>query len=196
MKELIIVGQNILSPPSSWVDTYGDYLYSFALYRVQDDSIAQDLVQDALTGALKSKNNFKGQSTEKTWLTSILKHKIIDFFRKKYSEPVLEDIDLDSTTLDDRFDARGKWKTGPAQWASNPEQLLEQKSFLDMVKKCLRELPKKQAKALALRYLEEEDSKKNCKVLNISTTNYWVILHRARSLMQKCIEINWLKKRK
>ena len=184
---------NILSHPSTWVDTYGDYLYSFALYRIQDDDTAQDLVQDTLIGALKSKDNFKGKSSEKTWLTSILKYKIIDFIRKKYREPVLEDIDLESTALDDHFDARGKWKTGPVKWQSDPEQLLEQKSFLDIVKKCLKELPKKQARALALRELEGETTQTICKVLNISTTNCWVILHRARSLMRCCIEANWLK---
>ncbi|MCP4673188.1 MAG: sigma-70 family RNA polymerase sigma factor [Desulfobacula sp.] len=175
------------------MDTYGDYLYSFALYRIQDEAAAQDLVQDTLMGALKSKKNFKGQSSEKTWLTSILKYKIIDFIRKKYREPRLEEIDLDSTTLDDHFDDRGKWETGPAKWASNPEKLLEQKSFLTIVKKCLGELPKKQARALALKELEGETTQSICKVLNISTTNCWVLLHRARSLMRDCIEINWLK---
>jgi RNA polymerase sigma-70 factor, ECF subfamily len=187
--------QNRLNHPSTWVDKYGDYLYSFALYRIQDESAAQDLVQDALTGALKSKKNFKGQSSEKTWLISILKHKIIDFIRKKYREPVLENIDLESTSIDDHFDVMGKWKTGPAKWASNPESLLEQKSFLDIVKKCLGQLPKKQARALALRELEHESTGAICKVLNISTTNCWVILHRARSLMRYCIETNWLEKR-
>jgi RNA polymerase sigma-70 factor (ECF subfamily) len=97
--------------------------------------------------------------------------------------------------LDDHFDAMGKWKTGPAKWASDPEQLLEQKSFLDIVKKCIQELPIKQARVLASRELEGETTQTICKVFNISTTNCWVILHRARSLMRKCIEINWLKKR-
>ncbi|MEN8210278.1 MAG: sigma-70 family RNA polymerase sigma factor [Thermodesulfobacteriota bacterium] len=177
------------------MDKYGDYLYSFALYRIQDDTTAQDLVQETLVGALKSKKNFKGQSSEKTWLTSILKYKIIDVIRKKYREPVLEEIDFESTFLDDHFDARGKWKTGPAKWESNPENLLEQKSFLDIVKKCIQELPKRQAMALTLREFEGETTQAICKVLNITTTNCWVILHRARSLMRYCIEANWLKKR-
>ena len=188
--------QNILSHPSTWVDKYGDYLYSFALYRIQDETTAQDLVQDTLTGALKSKKNFKGQSSEKTWLTSILKFKIIDLIRKKYREPVIDDINLESTVLDDHFDASGKWKTGPAKWKSDPEQLLEQKSFLDIVKRCLKELPKKQATALSLREIDGETTQSICKVLNISTTNCWVILHRARSLMRYCIEANWLKKKR
>jgi len=174
------------------VDKYGDYLYSFALYRIQDESCAQDLVQDTLMAALKSKDRFKGKSSEKTWLTGILKHKIIDFIRKKYREPVFEDTISESRLPDDVFDANGKWETGPAQWASNPEALLEQKSFLDIVKKCFKALPRRPSRALALRELEGETTQTICKVLNITTTNCWVILHRARALMRECIETNWL----
>lgn len=175
------------------MDKYGDYLYSFALYRIQDDFIAQDLVQETLTAALKSKDRFKGRSSEKTWLTGILKHKILDFIRKKYRKPVIEETMIDSQGVDEPFDNSGRWKTGPAQWASNPEALLEQKYFLDIVKKCFRGLPKRPSRALALKELDGETTQTICKVLNISSTNCWVILHRARALMRKCIEANWLK---
>ena len=192
---MIITKNHQLNPPSTWVDKYGDYLYSFALYRIQDDSLAQDLVQDTLTAALQAKERFKGTSSEKTWLTGILKHKIIDFLRKKYREPVFEDNILESQAMHDCFDDKGKWKTGPEEWASDPERLLEQKSFLNIVKKCIQDLPKRPARALALRELEGETTKTICKVLNVTTTNCWVILHRARFLMRKCIEINWLEER-
>jgi len=182
----------ILSPPSTWVDKYGDYLYSFALYRIQDDSLAQDLVQDTLAAALEARERFKGTSSGKTWLTGILKHKIIDFLRKKYREPVFEDNILETHEMHDCFDDKGKWKTGPEKWASNPESLLEQKVFLNIVKKCLQDLPKRPARALALREMEGETTQAICKVLNITATNCWVILHRARFLMRKCIETNWL----
>ena len=145
-------------------------------------------------GALKTRDNFKGQSSEKTWLTSILKYKIIDFIRKKYKDSLFEDIDSVPRNLEDDFNSKGQWETGPAKWTSDPEQLLKQKSFLDILKKCLQELPKKQARALALRELEGETTDAICKVLNISATNCWVVLHRARSLMRKCIEVKWLKK--
>jgi RNA polymerase sigma-70 factor, ECF subfamily len=177
------------------VDKYGDYLYSFALHRIQDEFLAQDLVQETLTAALKSKDNFKGKSSEKTWLTSILKHKIIDFIRKKYREPVFQDNILEPGFKDDIFNETGKWETGPAKWSSNPELLLEQKSFLDIVKKCFQDLPKRPSLALALRELEGETTQTICKVLNISTTNCWVILHRARALMRICIEANWLEEK-
>ncbi len=181
--------------PSTWVDKYGDYLYSFALYRIQDESVAQDLVQDTLTAALTSKDNYKGKASEKTWLTSILKHKILDVIRKKYREPIFEDDHLESQSLNDQFDDSGKWKTGPASWAANPEKLLEQKSFLAVVKKCLQKIPKRPATALALKELQGETTEVICKVLNISATNCWVILHRARALMRTCIEKKWTDKR-
>jgi RNA polymerase sigma-70 factor, ECF subfamily len=181
-----------LSPPSTWVDTYGDYLYGFAFYRVQDEELARELVQDTLLAALKARHNFAGKGSEKTWLTGILKHKILDFLRRKYRDAVFEDQELDERKMHDSFDHNGRWKTGPAQWASDPERLLEQKAFLDIIRKCLHELPERSAHALSLRELEGETTQTICKVLNISATNCWVILHRARFLMRKCIETNWL----
>jgi RNA polymerase sigma-70 factor (ECF subfamily) len=177
------------------VDQYGDYLYSFALYRVQDESTAQELVQEALTSALGSKDNFKGISTEKTWLTSILKHKITDFIRKKYRELNVVENSIESEPMEDQFDCNGRWINGPKEWAANPENLLEQKLFLDVVKKCFQSLPEKPSRALTLKELEGETTQEICKVLNITATNCWVILHRARALMRKCIETNWLEKR-
>ncbi len=177
------------------MDKYGDYLYSYALYRISDLSLAQELVQDTLTAAIEAKKNFKGKSSEKTWLTGILKYKIIDSIRKKYREPVFDSNFFESTTTADNFDKNGKWKTGPAKWASNPEHLLEQKSFLNIVKQCLKDLPKRPARALALREMEGESTRIICDILNVTRENCWVILHRARSLMRKCIEARWLEEK-
>lgn len=175
------------------MDQYGSHLYTFALYRVSDETVAQDLVQETLMAALKSKDNFKGKSSEKTWLTGILKHKILDYLRKKYREPVMEDRVSNYKNLEDQFDAAGQWITGPARWKGNPERILEQKDFMDAVKQCLRELPERPAQALALREIQGETTQKICKVLNVTTTNCWVILHRARTLMRACIEKKWVK---
>ncbi|MCF6248992.1 MAG: sigma-70 family RNA polymerase sigma factor [Desulfobacula sp.] len=184
--------KHVLNNPSDWVEKYGDYLYAFAFYRVKDDILAQDLVQDALMGALKSKDKFKGTSSEKTWLTGIIKHKIIDAIRKKYRETAFEDKALDFRTRENAFNDKGMWKTGPRKWASNPEELLNQKDFLTVVNKCFGELPDRPGRALAMKELDGETTKTICKVLNVSSTNAWVILHRARALMRKCIEAKWL----
>lgn len=121
-----------------------------------------------------------------------MKHKIIDAIRKKYRETSVEDSLLDFRAQDDAFDDKGQWKTGPANWASNPERLLSQKDFLAVVTQCFEQLPDRQRKALSMRTLDGETTKNICKVLNISSTNAWVILHRARALMRKCIEDKWL----
>ena len=181
-----------LSAPSQWVDRYGDYLYSFAFYRVQDDSLSRDLVQETLLAALKAKTSFKGSASEKSWLTGILKHKIIDAIRKKYRETAVEDKTIDFKAKEDAFDDKGMWKAGPKDWESDPEQLLNQKDFLAVVDQCLKDLPERPSMALTMKAMDGESTKTICKVLNITPTNAWVILHRARALLRRCIELNWL----
>ena len=68
--------------PNKWIDLYSDYLFNYTISRVSDREIAQDLVQDTFLAALKSMKNFKGEASERTWLISILKRKIIDHYRK------------------------------------------------------------------------------------------------------------------
>ncbi len=177
------------------MDKYGDYLYAFAFYRIQDETVSQDLVQETLMAALKAKENFKGTASEKTWLTGIMKHKIIDAIRKKYRETAIEDKLLDFRVQEEAFNEQGRWKTGPARWASDPEQLLTQKDFLKVVTECFQDLPQRQGTALSMKELDGETTDAICKVLNVSTTNAWVILHRARVLMRKCIEAKWLEER-
>ena len=177
------------------MDKYGDYLYAFAFYRLQDENVSQDLVQETLMAALKAKDNFKGTAAEKTWLTGIMKHKIIDAIRRKYRETAIEDKVLDFRAQEDNFDDNGRWKTGPEEWASNPEKLLNQKDFMAVVTRCFAELPERQGRALSMKELDGETTKTICKVLNVSPTNAWVILHRARVLMRKCIEAKWLEER-
>ena len=191
-----MVKHHKLNDPSTWVDQYGDYLYTYALRRIQDISVAQDLVQDTFMAGLKSMNNYQGRSSEKTWLTSILRHKIIDHIRKKYRQPTLETDQAGEIDTNSYFHSHGKWKDPPQEWLSNPAKLLEQKSFLEILHKCIKELPQRLAHALTLRELEGITTKEICKVLNISTTNCWTILHRARLLARKCIEINWLETKK
>ena len=69
--------------PESWVDRYGDYLYTFALFRVQNKATAEDLVQETFIAALQSHKDYKGQAAERTWLTAILKNKIIDHLKSQ-----------------------------------------------------------------------------------------------------------------
>ena len=177
--------------PSIWVDQYGDYLYGYAFSRIQDPALAEDLVQETFVAALKSHERFEGHSSERTWLTSILRHKVVDHLRKASREQPMENLDVSAASMDEHFDEKGKWKAGPAKWKTNPTELLEQKDFLRVLSHCLSGLSGNLAKVFRLREMDGLSTDEICKVLNITATNCWVILHRARMGMRKCLEVNW-----
>lgn len=177
--------------PELWVDRYGDYLYAFAQLRLVDRTTAEDVVQETFLSALNSMKNFRGHSSERTWLTSILKHKILDHFRKKQREKTPHDLGVPQDNVQQFFDEKGHWKEGPSKWDTNPKKLLEQKEFLRILHTCLEGLSSRVAKTFVLREIEGLNTDEICKVLNISATNCWVILHRARMLLRRCLELNW-----
>lgn len=186
-----------LDDPESWVEQYGDFLYRFALSRVKETSIAEDLVQETFLAALSARKNFKGRSSARTWLIAILKHKIVDHIRKKVREQTSDKVEsLSDATLNHSIDASfnnaGGWHTRPAKWTINPTKLYEQKEFVDVLYRCLGELPERQAKAFMMREIEGLTTDEICKVLKISATNSWVMLYRARMWLRQCLESKWL----
>jgi len=172
-----------------WVDEYGDALFRFAVARVKDRDTAEDLVQETFLAGLRSKDRFRGQSSEKTWLFSILKHKIIDYFRKiKATAPekeLLNDPDIAATF----FNSKGAWQIRPQHWNTDPARNQEVKEFLDHFYKCLADLPRRSADAFVYREIDGLNTKEICKLLDISATNCWVILYRARVLLRQCLEL-------
>ncbi len=122
-----------LSDPETWVDEYGDVLYRFALARVKDPTVAEDLVQETFLAGLGARKNFKGQSTTKTWLIAILKHKIVDHIRKKSREQDSDKLESLTDSIDMNFTERGDWRNHPTKWAKNPIKLYEQKEFMDVL---------------------------------------------------------------
>jgi RNA polymerase sigma-70 factor (ECF subfamily) len=180
--------------PSEWVDRYGDYLFRYAMLRLRDRSAAEDLVQETFLAALKARDSFSGNSAESTWLVGILKHKIMDHFRRQAREAPLEDGDLRERHDPSAFDESGRWASGPTAWGGNPADLYREKKFLDQLTKCLSGLSPNHANAFTLREIEGADTGEICKVLNVTETNLWVILHRARMLLRRCLEANWFHK--
>jgi len=178
--------------PSEWVDRYGDYLFRYAMLRLRDRSRAEDLVQETFLAALKERNSFSGDSSEGTWLVAILKHKIVDHFRRQSREVSLPDGGLPDSPGDEPFDANGHWTAGPAEWGGNPADLFRQKKFLEQLTKCLDALSPNLANAFTLREIDGADTKEICKVLRVTETNLWVILHRARARLRECLETHWL----
>jgi RNA polymerase sigma-70 factor (ECF subfamily) len=181
--------------PESWVDQYGDFLYHFTLSRIKDPSIAEDLVQETFLAALKARKNFQGRSTARTWLVAILKHKIVDHIRKQVREHRSDKVEsiLNTTApVDSSFTDEGDWQIRPSKWAIDPMKLYEQKEFMDILYHCLGELPERHAEAFMMREIDGLSTEELCKLLNISATNSWVMLYRARMWLRRCLENSWL----
>lgn len=172
----------------SWVDKYGDALFHFAAARVKDRHMAEDLVQDTFLAAVQSKERYQGRSSEKTWLFSILKHKIIDHYRKKKNIVNVNDYFEDPDRIDAFFNAKGGWQTRPTHWSQNPAKAHDNKEFLDHFYRCLSGLPQRTADVFVHREIDGLSTGEICQKIGITENNCWVILYRARMLLRKCLE--------
>jgi RNA polymerase sigma-70 factor (ECF subfamily) len=179
--------------PDTWVEEHGDALYRYAFFRIHSTQVAEDLVQETFLAALKARDSFAGRSSERTWLFGILKHKIIDHIRKASRERS-EDIDLNLAASGESFDDKGGWKSGPAKWITDPGLLYQQQEFWEMLNRCLAELPPRLHQAFTLRELDGQSMEEICKILQVSSTNGGVMLHRARVRLRECLEQNWFDK--
>ena len=183
-----------LSKPEQWVDLYGGDLFRYALLRLRDSHLAEDVVQETFLAALRARKSFSGRSSEKTWLFGILKHKIVDRIRRESRERPVEALGTPEDTMRDLFDEKGKWRVMPGEWSADPSTILERKEFQDVLEKCLENLPPRLGDAFSLREMDGMNSKEVCKVLGVSATNLWVMLYRARMRLRRCLEINWFGK--
>jgi RNA polymerase sigma-70 factor, ECF subfamily len=183
-----------------WVDTHGDYLYAFALSRVRDEGLAEDLVQDTLLAAMQTKNSYEARSSERTWLCGILKHKIIDFYRKNSRQVQLTDEDTDLTGVNRFFERDDGWnghwqiKLRPVALTETPEDVLERTEFWKVLQTCMSGLPMRVADVFTLREVDGLTSEEVCDVMNLSANNFWVIMHRARMQLRRCVEIKWFRR--
>jgi RNA polymerase sigma-70 factor (ECF subfamily) len=174
-----------------WLDQYGDALYRFAKIRVQNSFTAEDLVQETLLAAYRSYEKFSGKSTVKTWLTGILKHKIVDYYRKLKPEQGDENIEDFASSMDNLFDEKEKWKVKPGDWGGDPKNLFERKELMNVIHTCLDGMPKRLSLAYTMRELEGAETSEICEVFETGKNNCWVILYRARMLLRRCLEMNW-----
>jgi len=188
-----------LPDPERWVDEHGDYLFQYALLRLRDPAKAEDAVQETFLAALKGASRFAGRSTEKSWLVGILKNKIYDYFRKAGRETPFTDLEFYSDEEGERFIhdglGRGGWihELGPREWP-DAGQALDSKLFWQTYRDCAGKLPEKVAAAFNLREVDGMASREVCALLNISENHLWVMLHRARMALRRCLETNWFGK--
>ena len=190
--------------PEQWIERYSDYLYSYAYIRLRKEEVAQDLVQDTFFSALKAKDTFLHNASEKTWLVSILKRKIIDYYRKKSTQNELNILDKPTEggdgTMNHFFEnsaaKQGHWASGatPDTWGKTFETSVESEEFYDILKRCITKLPEKTAAAFTMKNMDDLDTEEICKELNITPSNYWVMMHRAKLMLRECMEKNWFNK--
>lgn len=187
--------------PQNWVKNYGDYLFSIAIAKTSNKQIAEDIVQDTFLSAVSSISGFKGESTEKTWLTTILNNKIIDFYRKK---DVLKNTESYLIETEQSFntnffnlsnDSFGHWltKSSPTVWNNTTDESITRTEFYKVLETCIEKMPSKFVPIFVSKFIDEKKAEDICKEYEISPSNYWVIIHRSKLLMRTCLEQNWFK---
>lgn len=175
---------------SKWIDNYADYMYNYAVVRVSSQDIAKDLVQDTFFAGLKSAKNFQGKSTERTWLVSILKRKIIDHYRKINSKKGQAEVRMNFYNDGEN---EGNWLEDrvPESWNNQSEKNIENEELKSQLEQCIDALPEKYAMVFRMKTIQEFETEEICKELDITSSNLWVIIHRARTQLRRCMEDNW-----
>jgi RNA polymerase sigma-70 factor (ECF subfamily) len=173
----------------SRVEAERAYLLRYASLQLRDAAAAEDAVQETLLAALAGEKGFEGRANLRTWLTGILKHKIVDTIRKASREaPAASEDEFDAL-----FDERGHWIEMPSAWA-NPDASLDQQRFFAALEECLKRLPDKTARSFMMREHLGLETDEICKELRITSTHCWVLLYRARMSLRECLTKEWFGK--
>jgi len=175
--------------PNKWVDRYSDYLFNFTIVRVNDREVANDLISETFLAGLKSMKNFKGEATERTWLISILKRKIIDHYRKSNSKKGKAEIKIQYN--DDSNEGDWLEENAPDRFDKTAEDVMENEELGVAILECMGQLNEKQAKIFKMKTIDGFDTEAICNEFNITPSNLWVIIHRARTILAQCLEKNW-----
>jgi len=176
--------------PGLWPAHHSEYLLNFALSKVSDRGQAEDLVQDTYVAAWKGRHGFRGDCTERTWLTGILRNKVIDHYRASARRPVVREADV--ATVSDS-EERGSWmEAQPAESAgSDPVEVAEQREFLTVLDDALTNLPAAASEAFRMREILGYSTDEIAEELNISRGNLWVLIHRAKAALKGQLEVSW-----
>lgn len=183
-------------PRFAEIESHRPYLVRYALAQLRDAELAQETVQEALLAALEALPGFDGRSSLRTWLTAILRFKVIDAQRRIATDRRrLESTDgdedgADEAWQDELFDETGHWRVAPKTW-SDPESAFEQARFWEVFEKCLGRLPPAGGRVFFKREVLGEETRAICGAEGITESNCWVLLHRARLALRACLESNW-----
>lgn len=175
--------------PEKWIETYADYLYNYTIVRVNDHVAAQEIISETLLSAWRSREKFQGKSSERTWLTSILKRKIIDYYRRLQTLSEQKKVSYDFANPE--FEKDWLEETIADESTRSPIDLMENEELRLAILDCFEKLNEQQATFFRLKTIENIDTETICKEYNITPSNLWVIVHRARKAMAECLEKNW-----
>jgi RNA polymerase sigma-70 factor (ECF subfamily) len=177
----------------SRVEAERPYLLRYASLQLRDRQAAEDAVQDTLVAALAGETGFGGRSNLRTWLTGILKHKVVDTIRRQSREAPLPQDEAGTDDFDALFDDSGHWSSPPAGWG-DPDAALGEKQFFAALEECLAKLPAKTSRAFLMREHMGLETSEICKELGVTSTHCWVLLYRARVALRECLEKGWFRK--
>ncbi len=166
-------------------------MFRYALLHLGDTTAAEDVVQEALLAGLEAAGKFAGRSSERTWLIGILRHKVVDHLRAKLRERPAGDVGETDPFIAGLFAESGLWKVGPQKWGARADHAFENREFWDVFNECRKRLPARMAAAFSLRELDALNADETCKLLGVSATNLWAMLHRARTRLRECLEEKW-----
>lgn len=180
-----------LGAPERWLDDHGDALFGYAMLRVRDAALAEDLVQETLLAALSARGGFKAEAEPRTWLIGILKNKLVDHLRKWGREESFDATLIDDDTWSGKFDHTGHWQQPPAHW-QEPAFIAENAELGAIMTTCIEHLPEKYRAVFVLREVDGVPTEELLALLGISSANnLWVMLSRARERLRACVERAW-----
>lgn len=179
--------------PDKWIDKHADYLFNYTISRVDNEELAKDIIQETFFSGLKALKNFRGQASERTWLISILKRKIIDHYRKINSKKGKAEVRVN---FYEDGDKKGSWieERVPQSWTNQAEKDMENLELKSAIDGCIERLPEKYRTVFLLKSVQGYETQEICNELGITASNLWVIIHRARHQLRKCLEDNWYSK--
>ncbi|HEY6168811.1 MAG TPA: sigma-70 family RNA polymerase sigma factor [Verrucomicrobiae bacterium] len=175
----------------AWLEAHGDYLFNFAVGQVRDTSVAEDLVQETFLAALKSRDRFSGQSSDRTWLTGILRHKIYDHLRRVCRHRTVYTEGSPARQDQEAWDEAALWLHDVVDECVQPSRRLELQEFRTNLEMALGKLPPRIAQVFQLYEIEERPNREVCTQLGISESNLWVMLHRARKQLREHLASWW-----
>jgi RNA polymerase sigma-70 factor (ECF subfamily) len=166
----------------------------FAVLQLRDQASAEDAVQETMLAALEGAARFAERAKLKTWVFSILRNKIVDIIRRRVREPIHEaaEQEVDDADFDPLFKSNGHWQRDarPSDWG-NPEKTFENRNFWAVFDACLQRLPPTTARVFMMREMLGLETSEICQELSMSSSNCWVVLHRARMGLRLCLEQKW-----